>query len=35
LVIGRFDSYLQTPVLGILFVVAAAVDVLRYGRREG
>jgi len=35
LVIGRFDSYLQTPVLGILLVIAAAVDVLRYGRREG
>jgi len=35
LVIARFDSYLQTPVLGILLVIAAAVDVLRYGRREG
>ncbi len=35
LVIGRFDSYLQTPVLGILFVVAAAADVLRHVRREG
>lgn len=35
LVIGRFDSYLQIPVLGILLVIAAAVDVLRHGRREG
>jgi ribose transport system permease protein len=35
LVIGHFDSYLQTPVLGILFVIAAAADVLRHGRGEG
>jgi ribose transport system permease protein len=35
LVIGHFDSYLQTPVLGTLLVIAAAVDVLRHGRREG
>jgi ribose transport system permease protein len=35
LVIARFDSYLQMPVLGILLVIAAVVDVLRYGRREG
>lgn len=35
LVIGRFDSFLQTPVLGMLLVIAAAADVLRYGRREG
>lgn len=35
LVIGRFDSFLQTPVLGILLVIAAAADVLRHGRREG
>lgn len=35
LVIARFDSYLQIPVLGVLLVIAAAVDVLRHGRREG
>jgi ribose transport system permease protein len=29
LVIAGFDSYLQTPVLGFLLVVAAVVDVLR------
>ena len=35
IVIGRFDSFLQTPVLGFLLVIAAVVDVLRHGRREG
>jgi ribose transport system permease protein len=35
LVIGRFDSYLQIPVLGVLLVIAAAVDVLRHGQQEG
>ncbi|MBC8447455.1 MAG: ABC transporter permease [Chloroflexi bacterium] len=35
LVIARFDSYLQTPVLGFLLVIAAVVDVLRHRRREG
>jgi ribose transport system permease protein len=35
LVIGRFDSFLQTPTLGFLLMIAAVVDVLRHGRREG
>ena len=35
LVIGRFDSFLQTPVLGFLLLMAAIIDVLRHGRREG
>jgi ribose transport system permease protein len=35
LVIARFDSFLQTPVLGFLLVVAAVVDVLRHRRDEG
>jgi len=35
LVIGRFDSFLQAPVLGLLLMIAASVDVLRYRRREG
>ncbi|MBM4429652.1 MAG: ABC transporter permease, partial [Chloroflexi bacterium] len=35
LVIGHFDSYLQTPVLGLLLMIAAVADVLRYRRREG
>lgn len=35
LVIGRFDSFLQTPVLGFLLLTAAIIDVLRHGRREG
>jgi ribose transport system permease protein len=35
LVIGGFDSYLQIPVLGVLLVIAAAVDVLRHGQQEG
>lgn len=30
LVIGRFDSFLQTPVLGFLLMLAAVVDVLRH-----
>jgi len=34
-VIGHFNSFLQTPVLGILLVLAAVADVLRHGRREG
>ena len=34
LVIGRFDSFLQIPVLGFLLVVAAVVDVLRHRREE-
>lgn len=34
-VIGRFNSYLQTPAVGVLLVLAAVVDVLRHGRREG
>jgi len=34
LVIARFDSYLQTPVLGFLLVIAAVVDVLRHRRSE-
>lgn len=35
LVIGRFDSFLQMPVLGALLVLAAVVDVLRHRRVEG
>lgn len=35
LVVGHFDSFLQTPVLGFLLVVAAVVDVLRHRRDEG
>lgn len=35
LVIARFDSFLQAPVLGLLLMIAASVDVLRYRRREG
>jgi ribose transport system permease protein len=35
LVIARFDTFLKTPVLGLLLVIAAVVDVLRHGRREG
>ncbi len=35
LVIGRFDSFLQMPVLGALLVLAAVVDVLRHRRDEG
>jgi ribose transport system permease protein len=35
LVIGHFDSFLQTPALGFLLVVAAVVDVLRHRRDEG
>ena len=34
LVIGRFDSFLQMPVLGFLLVIAAVVDVLRHRRDE-
>ena len=34
LVIGRFDSFLQTPVLGLLLMIAASVDVLRHRRSE-
>jgi ribose transport system permease protein len=34
LVIAGFDSYLQTPVLGFLLMMAAVVDVLRYRRNE-
>jgi ribose transport system permease protein len=34
LVIGRFDSYLQIPVLGFLLLLAAIFDVLRYRRVE-
>lgn len=35
LVIGRFNSFLQMPVLGALLVLAAVVDVLRHRRDEG
>ena len=35
LVIGRFDSFLQTPVLGVLLVLAAVTDVLRHRKDEG
>ncbi len=34
LVIGRFDSFLQIPVLGFLLLLAAIFDVLRYRRVE-
>jgi ribose transport system permease protein len=34
LVIGRFDSFLQTPVLGFLLLLAAIIDVLRHRREE-
>ena len=34
LVIGRFDSFLQTPVLGFLLILAAIIDVLRNRREE-
>lgn len=30
LVVGRFDSFLQTPVLGFLLTLAAVVDVVRH-----
>jgi len=33
-VIGRFDSFLQTPVLGFLLILAAIIDVLRNRREE-
>lgn len=32
LVIGHFDPYLQTPALGFLMTIAAAVDVIRHRR---
>jgi len=35
LVIARFDTFLKTPVLGFLLLIAAVVDVLRHGRKEG
>jgi len=35
LVIGRFDSFLQTPALGFLLLLAAIFDVLRHRRDEG
>ncbi len=35
LVIGHFNSYLQTPVLGFALLLAAVVDVLRHRRGEG
>jgi len=34
LVIAGFNSYLQTPVLGFLLVIAAVIDVLRNRRNE-
>jgi ribose transport system permease protein len=34
LVIGRFDSFLQAPILGLLLMIAASVDVLRHRRSE-
>ena len=34
LVIGRFDSFLQVPVLGFLLILAAIIDVLRNRREE-
>ena len=34
LVIAGFDSYLQTPVLGFLLMIAAVVDVLRHRGEE-
>ena len=34
LVIAGFDSYLQTPVLGFLLMIAAVVDVLRHRQSE-
>jgi len=34
LVIARFDSFLQKPVLGLLLVIAAVIDVLRHRRDE-
>jgi len=34
LVIGRFDSFLQKPVLGLLLVIAAVIDVVRHRREE-
>ena len=34
LVIAGFDSYLQTPVLGFLLLIAAVVDVLRHRQSE-
>jgi len=33
-VIARFSSYLQVPVVGVLLVLAAVVDVLRHRRSE-
>ncbi len=32
IVIGHFDSYLQTPVLGFALILAAVVDVIRHRR---
>ncbi|MBX3062994.1 MAG: ABC transporter permease [Anaerolineae bacterium] len=34
MVVARFDPYLQVPVLGILMILAASVDVIRHRRRE-
>ena len=35
LVIAGFDSYLQTPVLGFLLMIAAVVDVIRHRNKDG
>jgi ribose transport system permease protein len=34
IIVGHFNSFLQTPVLGFLLVLAASVDVIRYFRRQ-
>jgi ribose transport system permease protein len=34
IVIAHFDSFLQTPVLGLLLMLAAVVDVIRYARSQ-
>lgn len=34
IVVGHFNSYLQTPVLGFLLMMAAVVDVIRNGRNR-
>jgi ribose transport system permease protein len=34
IVIGHFNSYLQTPVLGFLLMIAAVVDVIRHRQQE-
>jgi ribose transport system permease protein len=35
IVVGHFDSYLQSPALGAILLLAAVVDVIRHLRREG